>query len=1040
MRFGVLGATEVLADDGTPLALGGPRVRALLVLLLLDAGRVVSAERLIDGMYGESPPDGAANALQSQISRLRLVLKGTAAVDFTSAGYRLDVAPDDVDAHRFTRLAAEGRAALAARESASAASLLREALSLWRGPAFADLADAPFVEPQSARLRELRASALEDRIEADLARGQHSELVAELQELVAADPLRERPRAQLMRALHASGRQADALAVYENAKHALAEELGADPGAELVEAHLAVLRGEAPSAAERVLPAQITSFVGRADDLERVGRLLSRGRLVTLTGPGGTGKTRLAIEAAGRETGSVAFVELAPHDNGADLPQAVLATLGLRETPRTAGPPQEPTERLITALQERSALLVLDNCEHVVDAAARLAARLLAGCPGVRLLVTSREPLGITGELLAPVHRLDVPPADTPAAEALAYPAVRLFADRASAGSADFAVDSSTVDDVQRICAALDGLPLAIELAAARVRSLSVGEIAARLDDRFTLLSRGSRTADTRHRTLRGVVEWSWDLLDEEERELARRLTVFAGGATLRAAEWVCGLPDTVELITSLVDKSLVEVSDDRYRMLQTIRAFCAEQLAEAGETERRRASHAEYFLELVRTADPHLRTADQLAWLALIDADYDNTLAALRWATTADTATALQLVSALSMYWWMRGRRFEGAQLSLELVKAAGTEPPEGLVEEYLLCLLSAMAGMPDHDLLRPHFAKVEAFTRARPWIPRQPIVHLLLGVVLGPPAEGSLSAAWEAAVRASEDPWVQALMELGAGLRSLLTGELAEVEAGLTRALVRSRASGERWMTATALEQLAALVGWRGDPVRALALMDEAFDLMRQLGSTDDAADLLSRRGELRARFGDSVGARADYDLAIELARRAGMPESRAAGLLGLADLARLEGDLATARRLAEQAYAECPEGAFSAADVRARTLITLGRLAEAEGDVSAATERLDQALALASIHVNNTVVALAVEAQAGVALLEGAPDRAATLLGAAESLRGSTIAGDPDVARVSAAARASAGPEAFDRAYAAGRGLTRTKALLLAGAGTA
>jgi predicted ATPase/DNA-binding SARP family transcriptional activator len=1039
MRFGILGPTALRGDGGAVLAVGGPRVRTLLALLLLDAGRVVSAERLIDGMYGENPPEGSANALQSQVSRLRLVLKATnVAVEFSAAGYRLDVDPDDVDAHRFTRLAAEGHAALAAKEPANAATVLREALALWRGPAFADLTEAPFVEPQAARLHELRMTATEDRIEADLALGRHQQVAAELRELVAADPLRERSIALLMRALHTGGRQADALAVYEDTRRALADELGADPGAELAETHLSVLRGESTPTAQRTLPAQITSFVGRSDDLRRVEQLLGRGRLVTLTGPGGAGKTRLAIEAAGRQPGSVAFVELAPL-TGADVPKAALSALGLRETTLavTPGvPPPDPTKRLVSALAERPALLVLDNCEHVVGAAARLAATLLADCPGVRLLVTSREPLGITGELISPVPRLDVSPPGTSAVDSLAYPAIRLFADRAAAGSEDFAVDDSTIGDVQRICAALDGLPLAIELAAARVRSLPVGEIAVRLDDRFRLLSRGSRTAEARHRTLRGVVEWSWELLDEDERELARRLTVFSGGATLDAVERVSGLADTVELTTSLVDKSLVEANGGRYRMLETIRAFCDERLAEAGETERLRAAHAAYFLALAEEADPQLLTADQLDWLARLDTEYDNLLSALRWATDADHELALRLVAALATYWWMRGRRFEGAQLCLELVKTLGPKPPAGLPEEFLLCLLSAMSGMPDPEPVRPHRAVLDEFVRDRPWIPERPILHLLLGVAMGPPKDMSTISDWEAGVRANGDLWIQGLLELGAGLRGLLIGDLAEAERGLVEALVLCRATGERWMTASALENLSILVAWRGQAPEALAMMDEALDLMRQLGSNDDAADLLCKRAECRARFGDPVGARADYELAV----RAGMPESRAAGMLGLADLARLEGDLRTARRLGEQALAECPTGAFSNEGVRSRALIVLGRVAEAEGKVEEATTRHRQALLSSVDHTNSTASALAVEALAGVALLEGDPGRAATLLGAGESLRGTTMAGDPDVARVATAARELTGEHAFDSSYALGREMNSPKVLTVAGVDSA
>ncbi|SDZ41134.1 Predicted ATPase [Amycolatopsis xylanica] len=1043
MRFGVLGPTEVLTQSGDRIAVGGPRVRTLLALLVLDAGRVVSPERLIDGMYGEYPPDGVANALQSQVSRLRQALKAAGnVVEFSAAGYRLAADRDNVDAHRFERLAEEGRRALKAADHAKAAETLREALALWRGQPFADIADAPFVEPQIARLTELKLTATEDRIEAELTLGQHRDLVAELQEIVAANPLRERPRAQLMRALHGSGRQADALAAYDDARRTLADELGADPGPELAEAHLLVLRGEpeAPAAVENVLPAQFTSFVGRDEELRRVGELLERGRLVTLTGPGGTGKTRLAIEAASKAR-SVGFVELAPLASGADVPQAVLATLGLREAafaipPQGGNAPHQPTERLVAALAERSMLLVFDNCEHVIDAIAQLAARLLATCPGLRILATSREPLGITGELIAPVPRLAVSPPGTPAEAALGYPAVRLFADRASAGRADFTVTDETIGDVQRICAALDGLPLAIELAAARVRSLPLGEIAVRLDDRFQLLSRGSRTAVPRHRTLRAAVEWSWELLDAEEQQLARRLTVFSGGATLEAAEEIVGVPDTVDVLTGLVDKSLVEVNGDRYRMLETIRAFCTEKLVEHGEAEDLRGAHAEYFLKLAQTADPYLRTGEQLIWLSRLDADYENILAALRWSTESQTDLALRLVSSLCRYWWMRGRRFEGAMLSIELAKRVGPVPPADLREEFLLCVLSAMTGMHDYEPLREHIAVVEAYGQEPPWIPKQPMLTMLQAVVVGPPEEGSPLHEWEIELILGSDDWSRALVSMGTGLRAQMAGEIAKAERCLAEGLVKFRAVGDRWGMSMSLDHLAEIVAWRGDSDRALNLMNEALDLLREIGATDDTAELLVRRGEVRARFEDVDGAQADFTLAIDLARRTGLPETRAAGRLGLAELARLSGDLPSARSLGEQVLAECPTGGFTADDVRSRTYISLGRVAEAEGNFLEATAHERKALESPYTRRNRMVAASAVEAVAGAMLLDGNAEHAALLLGAAVSLRGASIAGDPDVARVRAGAVAQLGVEDFERSYEVGHGLPTTKALTIAG----
>lgn len=562
MRFGILGGLDLRTDDGAPVDPGGPRPRALLTLLLLDAGQGVSAERLTDGLYGAQPPAGAANALQSQVSRLRRRLAPHAAIEATPTGYRLAVPPDAVDLHRFEELTGRGRAALAAGDHSGAAALLREALALWRGPALPDLPDA---HAERTRLDELRLAAVQDRVDADLALGGGPGLVPELRGLLVARPLDERLYGQLMRALHTAGRPAEALTVYDDARRVLADELGADPSPGLAALHLELLRGDGPGRTS--VPLQLTRFVGREAELARIRGALSATRLVTLTGPGGAGKTRLAIEAARARTdpasphartgrAEVCFVELAPLADGARLPYAVLSALGVREGFRT--PAGDGTDRLLAALEERELLLVLDNCEHLVEDAARLSALLLASCPGVRILATSRESLQITGETLVPVPPL------------APDPAVRLFVDRARLVRPEFEGHAR----VAAVCAALDGLPLAIELAAARLRTLTPDELADRLDDRFRLLSRGDRSKAPRHRTLRAVVEWSWDLLDEEERELARRLTVFPGGATLDAVEAVCELPYPEGLLASLVEKSLVEASGGRYRMLETIRAF----------------------------------------------------------------------------------------------------------------------------------------------------------------------------------------------------------------------------------------------------------------------------------------------------------------------------------------------------------------------------------------------------------------------------------------------------------------------------------
>jgi predicted ATPase/DNA-binding SARP family transcriptional activator len=1062
MRFGILGQLQVRRGDGREVTVGGRRLRALLALLLVDAGKVVPPERLIDELYGGNPPSDAGNALQSQVSRLRGLLREEGRpgplVELHPGGYRLVLEADEVDAHRFEQLAAEGRRALAAGDRARAVSLLREALGLWRGPALADLGEVTFARAQAVRLEELRVSAVEDRAEAELALGGHPTLVAELERSVAAYPLRERLRGLLMRALYAAGRQAEALTVFEEARRTLAEELGADPSAELAAVHLAVLRAD-PSLAgpaqrgevpRQGLPAQLTSFVGRAEEVRRVARLLGETRLVTLTGPGGAGKTRMAIEAAGREPGAVCFVELAPVGEGADVPLAVLGALGVRDArllppraPNQPGPPSDSTERLVAALADRPMLLVLDNCEHVIEAAARLTHHLLSACPMLRVLATSREALGITGETVWPVPPLALPPRGAASSEALVYPAVRLFADRAAAVWPDFAVDAVDTEAVVRICRTLDGLPLAIELAAARLRSLSLAEIASRLDDRFALLSRGDRTAAPRHQTLRAAVEWSWDLLSDAEQTLARQLAVFAGAATLQAAERVCGLPaaEAGELLASLVEKSLVDAvgeNERRYRMLETVRAFCAERLAEAGEMERLRRAHAAFFLDLAQTADRHLRSSEQLEWLGRLDVEHADLTAALRRSIdAAEVGPALRLLAALASYWWLRGRRGEGAVLAGDLLDRIGPDPPAGLEEEYALCVLHVAVGGSAGPELRAHLEAAQSivYTMGRP--ARQPFLAVLSAAASGPmPQEDVRLDPTRQRYLTSPDPWIRALARLGNGYELLAGGKVTEAEREFAGALARFRALGERWGTGMVLAELAALADRRGDRERFVALTDQALDLAEQLDAADDVADLLCRRAGASVHAGDLAGAQTDYGRAAELARLAGTAEQLAEAHRGLGEIARLRGDLDEARRLCELALDECPAGWYIADEIRMGIMVALGRVAEAEGDAGAARGWYRRALAALGLGWF-AVEADAAEGLAGVALLEGDGDRAALLLGVGAALRGASVPGDPHIARVSAEARARIGEAAYQRAYQRGAAMTRDQALALLGA---
>ncbi|MET9225977.1 BTAD domain-containing putative transcriptional regulator [Lentzea sp. NPDC003310] len=882
MRFGVLGPVQV---DGVEVA--APRQRALLAMLVLGAGRIVGHDQLIGGLYDE-PPAGAANALQSQVSRLRRAVPGLV-VEHHPAGYRLVADPADIEHLRCAELLAAGRAA--------------QALALWRGPALADV-DAPFAPAARQPLTELL-------IDCALAGGTERHL----RDLLAQHPLREDLRAALMRSLHRDGRQSEALELFERGRALLADELGVDPSPALAAAHLEVLRARAP---HRGVPAQLTSFVGRDEDLRRVAKWLREARLVTLTGPGGTGKTRLAVEVAHREPGEVAFVDLSATT---DVARALLDGVGVREAGMLSAGPMNVEDRLRAALAAREVLLVVDNCEHVVDDAARVLGAVLASCPDVRVLATSREPLGITGETLSPLAALDDDAA------------TRLFLDRAQAVRPGFHADPAVVTEV---CRRLDGIALAIELAAARVRSLPLAEIAARLDDRFRLLSQGSRTAAPRHRTLHAVVEWSWDLLTDAERDLAARFTVFGGGATLDAVTAVCG--SEVDTLTSLVDKSLVEVVDDRYRMLDTIRAFCATHAPDL------RAAHARWFLRRAQEAEPHLRARDQITWLARLAADHDNLAAAVAWATAHDPDLALELVAALATYHWFRGLRTEAAQQADAVLHACGETPPLGREQEYALCLLIAWPVATGDQSARVRQA--DALMDALDGPPRYPITTMMWGMALGAPEGGS--AVWHRRNRLlGDDPWSAALALVGDGLVARMNGDPAIGRALLLDGAAAFTRVGDRWGAALAFNQLGEMALVDGDPAIALRDIERGRRLLAELGATEDTAEAVCARAQARVAAGDLDGARADFQDALSLARRCGALVVQAGAHLGLSELALVTGDVVSARAECERAWELTPGGWYGPDEMRCHIAVQRGRVARAAGEPEQARRHFEDAL---------------------------------------------------------------------------------------------
>ncbi|MEV7864992.1 BTAD domain-containing putative transcriptional regulator [Streptomyces sp. NPDC088124] len=928
-RYRVLGPTLALRADGTPAALGGARLRALLTVLALRPGRTVPVGALVAEVWDGEPPADAVGALQALVGRLRRAL-GASAVASENGGYRLHADEDDVDLHRFGALAREGARALEAGDAAGAARLLDDALALWRGPALADLPDRV---TEAARWETRRTEARRARSAAALALGRAAEALPELAALCGEFPLDEPLQALRIRALRDAGRPAAALAAYGEVRHALAERLGTDPGPELRALHEELLRGGstrgshgggAPASGAPVngarpggdrptgarvngagrpgnLRARLTSFVGRETDIEAIRGDLGGARLVTLLGPGGAGKTRLSQEAAELMAedwpDGVWLAELAPVNDPATVPEAVLSALGARETVlRGAGAEElravdrhagEPLVRLAEHCARRRMLLLLDNCEHVIGAAAVLADELLAHCPGLTVLATSREALGVPGEVVRPVEPL---PPD---------PAHRLFAERGRAVRAGF----DPADDpgaVAEICRRLDGLPLAIELAAARLRVLTPRQIADRLDDRFRLLTSGSRTVLPRQQTLRAVVDWSWELLDAPERAVLRRLSVFTGGCDLTAAEFVCaddtdagtdavtntntgtdavtgtagsvvGARDVAGLLGSLIDKSLVvatPASDGtmRYRLLETVAEYTAERLDQSGRsgeggegeraaTERR---HLVHYRELARTTDVALRGPGQQAAIRRLQQEYENLRTALRRAVAAgDEQEALCLVLSLSWYWQMLDLRPDAFQWA-RAASALGPDPfvPPGEPAPPILSRCTDAPPPMSPDLLQE--------ARRQVWLVEMATIDHNVGTWMAPEQQARLRV-----VATVYRPGLPQTCRFPATLwffSVLVTGDADDLRLMLDATVRACEEFGYEWELASALQMranvLANRAAWAGD---ARGDADRSLAIYQRLGDRWGTAEALSARGEALEKHGEHALAAEDYAAAI-------------------------------------------------------------------------------------------------------------------------------------------------------------------------------
>ncbi|SDM66377.1 BTAD domain-containing putative transcriptional regulator [Allokutzneria albata] len=949
MRFGVLGPLEVRSADGDPVDVPETKVRALLADLLVHRGRVVSADRLAEDLWAERQPVNPMASLQTKVSRLRRALGGL--VESRPPGYVLLVEPEAVDLGRFDALLLRARRADNARVRAD---LLTEALSLWRGPAFADFADEDFVRAAAERAEEQRLTAVESLAEARLELGEQPDLA----QVVAEHPLRERLRAAHIRALYRAGRQNEAIDHYEDLRARLADELGLDPGPGLVALHTAILRQDpALTAAPQRrtnLPAPVTDIIGRSAAVAELRELLAVKRLVTLTGAGGVGKTRLAVETAAELVDSfsdgVWLVEFWDND---DVVAAVASVLGIRDD----AAPVPLLDRLLDSLRDKHTLLVLDNCEHVVEPAANLVELLLRTAPSLRVLATSQEPIGLAGETQWPVPTLD------------SADATRLFAERAAAGG--YPVNPSA-PEVERLCKRLDGIPLALELAATRVRVLGVAELLARLDDRFSVLTSGHRGAPSRQQTLRAMLDWSWELLTEPERVVLRRLAVHVDGCTLEAAEAVCAV-DVLDPLARLVDRSLVTVLEGpRYRLLESVAAYATERLAEAGELDAVRQRHYDYYSGLAESAA--LRGPKQRDWVRRLDRENANLRAAL------DFGGDLRLANVLSWYWYLSGRLSEAKRAYDALREPLDPQSSACLAGMFLLT--GQTVAIPDTD--DPESQWFLGFALYRSGADLGASERLIEGVLAEPGGDEWVIAA-ALSVRASQ---------------ALVRGDLDRARADGERAQAMFRELGDQWGQLQTVFPLAALAEIAGDYARAERLNRDGLRMAEELRLWSEAADRLTGLGRLALLTGDFAAAEDLHERARKLAARQGYRAGEIHAEIGLALGARRQGDLDAAENHLRGVYEWNRHAAFDPGN--ALILAELGFVAELRGDADTALALHTKGLTVARHIGDPRAVALAQEGLAGAHSLAGDHEYAARLLAEAAAARNAVGAPLPSAER--------------------------------------
>jgi predicted ATPase/DNA-binding SARP family transcriptional activator len=967
----------ILDSDCTPRCVWGAH-----------ANELVGTEALVDQLFGSERSGSAVNAVRVAVSRLRRVLEGgdeRGAIETRPGGYMLNAEAEQLDAALFERRLREGRGLLAAGDAATAAARLREALTLWRGAPLADVALVEYLQPEIRRLEELRLLALIERIDADLTLGAGAELIEELEPLVAANPLQERLRGQLMLALYRAGRQADALAVYRETSELLRHELGLEPSRRLQELERSILqhdtsldrvpRAPSPPAStgnlaalrdvpsprrifhlriddggsdcfpapralqpgQTNLPEEISSFIGRERELVELRELLGMSRMVTLTGAGGVGKTRLAQRFAGAVVGDPAdgvwFVDLAPVADPAHVAATVAGVLDVAERAD-----REMVATLVDALADRELLIVLDNSEHVLETAVPLAAQLLGGCPGLSVVATSRQALAIPGEWVYRVPSLSTPDVNIEDPERVVQTeAVRLFVDRAEHQGPGLVLNCEDVQLVGRICRRLDGIPLAIELAAVRVRSMSIRDLDARLDQRFTLLTAGSsRTALPRQQTLAALLDWSYQLLSEAECNLLEQLSVFApNGFDLDAAEAVCSKSriDRVGVLNhldALVDKSLVQAEGSwhamRYRLLETVREYAAGKLRDRGPraAPAGRRAHRDHYLQLAMAAQPHLLGPDARDWLDRLDAEHANLRAALdECLRDPDPEHGLRLVAILGEFWRARDHAIEGTRtLTRQLERPEARMPT--LSRGYALAARSRLltlalseyrAGIADAEEAL-EIAKAEHDDR---------LAALGLGILAWARVRQGefiqsleLNRAGTALAQSLGDPFIEARFAVARGVALASLGQDGRV--AFEDALRLSRHNEDQSQTAFVLGNLGYLDLNLGDLGSARARIEEAIRLFREHNDQFEVASWSMNLGLVYYLENDQLTSKRLFVDAIQVIRRGGNVELLGLALLGMA-LTAQNADTSATLHGAADALTERHEDPLISAEARLR-----------------------------------------------------------------------------------------------------------------------